>query len=111
MQIITCCSIFCRMKEEKIIVANEGPDKNVIALTPPMCFTTDNARRVVRALDRCLSEIESGTCPDALRLSNLEVIDEPTEITIPVEVVSGSMNSDEDSPSSGGKRPRYEDLD
>lgn len=101
------------MKEEKIIVANEGLDKNVIALTPPMCFTTDNARRVVQALDRCLSEIESGTCPDVLRGSNLEVIAEPTEITIPAEVVSGSridVDSDEDG-DSGGKRPRYEDLD
>ena len=100
------------MKEEKIIVANEGLDKNVIALTPPMCFTTDNARRVVQVLDRCLSEIESGTCPDVLRGSNLEIISEPTEITIPAEVVSGCrISSDSDEEGSGGKRPRYEDLD
>ena len=83
-------------------------------LTPPMCFTNDNARRVVQAMDKCLSEIESATCPGALRVSNLEVIAEPTEITIPAEVVSGSMtgmDSDSDSPDSCGKRPRYEDLD
>ncbi len=103
-----------RMKELKIIVPNEGPDKNVITLTPPMCFTHDNARHVVDALDRCLSEIELGTSPDADRESNMQ-ISERTDLIIPIEVVSGTAvlpdaRADEtDEPD--GKRPKYEDLD
>ncbi len=99
------------MKQEKIIIANDGPDKNVMILSPPMCFTCDNARRVVSAFDKCLTEIESGVVPEALE--NGQVVQEPTELTIPLEVVSGQgFDADsDDSDGPGGKRARYEDLD
>lgn len=47
------------MKERKIMTSNEGPDKNVIILQPPMCFTCDNARTFVQAFDQALTEVEN----------------------------------------------------
>lgn len=47
-----------RLKEEKVIVATQGEERNVIALTPPLCFTLDNARRVIEAFDRAFSKID-----------------------------------------------------
>lgn len=44
------------MKEEKVIVATQGEERNVIALTPPLCFTLDNARRVVEAFDKAFTK-------------------------------------------------------
>ncbi len=47
-----------RLKEKYIIMANDGPDKNVLIMTPPMCFTYENAHRIIMALDKILKEIE-----------------------------------------------------
>ena len=54
------CHIFLidRLKGEKVIVATQGEDRNVISLTPPLCFTLDNARRVIEAFDKVLSKID-----------------------------------------------------
>ena len=30
---------------------------NIIALTPPLCFTLDNARRVIEAFDKALTKV------------------------------------------------------
>lgn len=40
------------------MTSNEGPDKNVIIFLPPMCFTCDNARTAVQAVDMALTEVE-----------------------------------------------------
>ena len=53
------CPIFLRMKERKIILGVEGKDKNVIVLSPPLCFTTDNARYIVQHFSEVLANIES----------------------------------------------------
>lgn len=47
-----------------IIVANDGIYKNVLIFTPPMCFTCENAHRVVLALGKVLTEIEQGIDDD-----------------------------------------------
>ena len=47
------------MKERKIILGVEGKDKNVIVLSPPLCFTTDNARYIVQHFSEVLANIES----------------------------------------------------
>ena len=97
------------MKQEKILISNEGPDKNVMLMLPPMCFTCDNARRVIRAFDTCLTEIESGACPDLLENAQGSVQIETTELNIPLDIVSGSYGDSDDDPDC--KRARYEDID
>ena len=47
-----------RLKEEKVVVATQGEERNVIALTPPLCFTLDNARRVIEAFDKALTKVD-----------------------------------------------------
>ena len=47
-----------RMKECNIIVGNEGLHKNVLLLVPPMCFTCENAHRLIISLNKVLQEIE-----------------------------------------------------
>lgn len=44
------------MKEQKVIVATQGEERNVIAMTPPLCFTLENARRVIRAFDNAFTK-------------------------------------------------------
>lgn len=49
---------FFSLKGEHIIIANEGPNKNVLFITPPMCFALENAHTVIKTLDRILSQLE-----------------------------------------------------
>ncbi|ODN01255.1 Ethanolamine-phosphate phospho-lyase [Orchesella cincta] len=53
-----------KLLEHFVIVANDGIHKNVLIITPPMCFTWENAHRVTVALDKVLQEIESITVDD-----------------------------------------------
>ncbi|KAK2704160.1 ethanolamine-phosphate phospho-lyase-like [Artemia franciscana] len=48
-----------RMKAEKILLISQGPDHNVLVITPPMCFTTENARRFLRSFESVLAAIQS----------------------------------------------------
>jgi 4-aminobutyrate aminotransferase-like enzyme len=45
-----------RMKEKGILLSTDGPDDNVIKIKPPLCFSTEDADRVVEALDEVLGE-------------------------------------------------------
>lgn len=57
--------IISRMKEEKILLSSDGPDRNVLKLKPPMVFTIANADYFITKLDRILDEIkESGLIID-----------------------------------------------
>jgi len=38
----------------------DGPDKNVILLNPPMCFTMENAHTVIEGVDKAFTDISSG---------------------------------------------------
>jgi len=83
------------MKEERIILAVQGCERNVILITPPLCFTLENARTLINVFDRVLSKLEkepslpvapnsilgiSNISSDVLLLSSPgeEVDDEPT---------------------------------
>ncbi|XP_074648114.1 5-phosphohydroxy-L-lysine phospho-lyase-like [Tubulanus polymorphus] len=108
-----------KMKDACIIVNNSGPDKNVITISPPMCFTCDNARRLIQTFDRCLGEIELQQ--SSSRGGGGAASDSRREFDhIPVNVLSGMINnsddkmgscSDDDEYTPDCKRPRYEDLD
>ena len=41
-----------------MIVATQGEERNIIALTPPLCFTQDNAKRVIEAFDKALTKVD-----------------------------------------------------
>jgi 4-aminobutyrate aminotransferase-like enzyme len=45
-----------RMREEGILLSTDGPDHNVLKIKPPMCFTREDAGRLVATLDRILKE-------------------------------------------------------
>lgn len=48
-----------RLKDERIIVSIQGSERNIIALTPPMCFNIENARRVIEAFDKALEKVNA----------------------------------------------------
>ena len=45
-----------RMKEHKILVSSDGPDKNVIKIKPPMVFSEENAQELLKYLQKILGE-------------------------------------------------------
>ena len=48
-----------RLKGDRVIVAIQGAERNVIVMTPPLCFTVENARRTVEAFDKALENIDN----------------------------------------------------
>lgn len=46
-----------KMREEYVILANEGQERNVLMVMPPMCFTQENAVSLIQRLDKVLSEL------------------------------------------------------
>ncbi|CAG5121673.1 unnamed protein product [Candidula unifasciata] len=107
-----------RMKEKKIIVGIEGPDKNVIVLLPPLCFTIDNARFVVQTFSEVLASIESEAASVGL-MNNKEAVWGHAE-SVPMDVITGQhsinvsnlsdMDEDNDH-DTVTKRARYEEVD
>uniref|UniRef100_A0A8D8S0G3 Ethanolamine-phosphate phospho-lyase n=2 Tax=Cacopsylla melanoneura TaxID=428564 RepID=A0A8D8S0G3_9HEMI len=57
-----------RMKEAKIIVANEGENGNVLLFLPAMCLTTENVLFIVSTLNRILSTLQMDSSPDIMNL-------------------------------------------
>jgi len=51
------CVVYRLKEEEHIIAAAEGEHRNVLYVTPPLCFTVENARTLAAALDRILSKL------------------------------------------------------
>lgn len=104
-----------KLKENhKIIIASEGPDKNVMLMTPPLCFTCDNARHVIQAIDTALAEIEKGASEVGLTASSFG--DGKTDIPLnilsaPVTSLYSSEEEDSDSESPKKKQKIYEDVD
>lgn len=48
--------IALRMREHGVLISTDGPLHNVLKLKPPMCFSAENADRVVTTLDKILVE-------------------------------------------------------
>ena len=47
--------IMFRMKTRQVLVAITGKQSNIILLTPPLCFTMENCRLLVAALEEVIS--------------------------------------------------------
>ncbi len=45
-----------RMRDRGILVSTDGPDRNVIKIKPPLCFSQGDADRLAETLDRILQE-------------------------------------------------------
>ena len=84
-------------------------------MTPPMCFTLDNARRVVQVFDQVLRDIEN----DAARVgltSNADTGTVTSAADVPLQVLSETSltrtsDAEEEEEDPACKRAKYEDLD
>lgn len=45
------------MLNHRILVMNDGLDRNVLKIKPPLCFNKDNANSLLKALEQILSEL------------------------------------------------------
>jgi 4-aminobutyrate aminotransferase-like enzyme len=45
-----------RMRDRGILVSTDGPDRNVIKIKPPLCFSHENVDHLIEALDLILQE-------------------------------------------------------
>ena len=45
-----------RMKELGVLMSNDGLDKNVIKIKPPIIFSTDDSKRLIMLLDKVMAE-------------------------------------------------------
>lgn len=52
-------SVSCRMKESFILLSADGPDRNVLKMKPPMCFSKENCDEFIAKLDEILTDIGS----------------------------------------------------
>jgi 4-aminobutyrate aminotransferase-like enzyme len=44
------------MRDRGILVSTDGPDRNVIKIKPPLCFSHENVDHLTEALDLILQE-------------------------------------------------------
>ncbi|GFR74301.1 alanine--glyoxylate aminotransferase [Elysia marginata] len=108
-----------KMKERKIILGVEGKDKNVIVLSPPLCFTTDNARHIVQQFSEVLANIESEAA--SVGLTSLDETGSNPSGNVTIDVITdqptisvhafSDEDDEEDEESSAAKRARYEEVD
>ncbi|XP_048833826.1 ethanolamine-phosphate phospho-lyase [Brienomyrus brachyistius] len=47
-----------KLKEHRILLSADGPDRNVLKFKPPMCFSEENAKFAVDMIDEILTAIE-----------------------------------------------------
>lgn len=52
-------NIMYNLKAEKVLVGISGKQKNVIFISPPLCFTIENSRRLIFALDSVLASYKA----------------------------------------------------
>ena len=92
---------------------NDGPDKNVLFFIPPMCFTCENARTVVQAVDKTLHEIETKVSKVGLTSqTGSQSIEVPLDILTSSKPIH-SLSDEEEDLESPSKRQRisYEEMD
>lgn len=51
--------IVYKMKEENILIANEGEHRNILLIMPPMCFTVEDSYKLVKSLDKVITNYAS----------------------------------------------------
>lgn len=61
------------MKEERVLISCDGPDRNVLKLKPPMVFTLANADQLVTILDQVLEELSFDNKSPQIISDDLEI--------------------------------------
>ncbi|XP_043917252.1 ethanolamine-phosphate phospho-lyase [Protopterus annectens] len=69
--------VIYKLKEKHILLSADGPYRNILKFKPPMCFTMENAKRVVDAIDELLTEIENA----AGNLANTQLCKKKEQLT------------------------------
>ncbi|KAK3857822.1 hypothetical protein Pcinc_035949 [Petrolisthes cinctipes] len=100
-------SIIYSMKEHHhILLQSQGPNQNVITVTPPMCFTQLNARSLYTALDSVLTACSHHGSPSVEMGSSV--------VQRPVLSLGDLGNLDEEEvegPEAKRQRTSYDDVD
>ncbi|KAM4707291.1 ethanolamine-phosphate phospho-lyase [Discoglossus pictus] len=50
--------IIYKLKEKRILLSADGPHRNILKFKPPMCFSKEDAKMVVEAIDELLTAFE-----------------------------------------------------
>ncbi|XP_052005782.1 ethanolamine-phosphate phospho-lyase [Xyrauchen texanus] len=50
--------VIYRLKEQRILLSADGPQRNVLKFKPPMCFTREDAELAVEKIDQILTDLE-----------------------------------------------------
>lgn len=58
---VIATEIMYGMKQKNVLVAITGKNKNIILITPPMCFNIENSRRLIRYMDEVFTTLERNT--------------------------------------------------
>lgn len=81
------------MKQERILLSADGPDRNVLKFKPPMCFSAADVDEVVTKLDSILGEIEADDDNDKKTASEcnvrtvsngIDVVNVPSAVSMPL---------------------------
>ncbi|CAL8385186.1 unnamed protein product [Arctogadus glacialis] len=65
--------VIYKLKEQHVLLSADGPHRNVLKIKPPMCFSREDAERVVEKIHLVLSEIETAlnmSMPSPVHLEN-----------------------------------------
>jgi len=96
-----------RMREERIILAVQGIERNVVLITPPLCFTLENARTLITVFDKVLCRLEEEPALPTTTTSSILGIS-----NIPTDVLMLSTPGEENEDEPVAKRQRcYEEMD
>lgn len=49
----------CRLKEQYVLLSNDGPYRNVLKFKSPMVFGMEDAKELVEKLDAIMTEMEA----------------------------------------------------
>jgi hypothetical protein len=85
------------MKQQRILLSQDGPHNNIIKFKPPMCFSKDNVDSVISKLDVIFTDVEQGA-------ADLMAFEKPAHA---LDIVAGSlMTKPENGDEPAEKRPR-----
>ncbi|XP_042215151.1 ethanolamine-phosphate phospho-lyase-like isoform X3 [Homarus americanus] len=103
-------AIVYRLKEDHhILVQAQGPNRNVIAVTPPMCFTQLNARSLFNSLDAVLSDCgQQGA--GSTGVAGSVGVRQPRSV-LSMEDLDNLEEEDVEGPEAKRPRASYDDID
>ncbi|XP_047485500.1 5-phosphohydroxy-L-lysine phospho-lyase-like isoform X1 [Penaeus chinensis] len=103
-------TIIYKLKEEHhILVQVQGPGRNVICITPPMCFTQTNARSLFNALDAVLTSLAHSNAEGVIDIASNIVVPHPRSVLSMEDLEN--MSEELEGPEAKKARTSYDDID